>query len=67
MVYFGDIYTCVECKESKGICMLDDIEHSYGEYIELADKHVNETGVELLHVSRDDWTCRVCLKLIEKV
>ncbi len=25
-VYFGDIYTCLECKQAKGICILDDIE-----------------------------------------
>ncbi len=66
MIYFGDIYTCIECKKAKGICMLDDIEHAQDEYLELADKYIEKTDVELLHVSRDDHTCRVCLKLKAK-
>ncbi len=61
MVYFGDIYTCVKCKEAKGICMIDDIERPQNEYIALADKHIEENGIEVLHVSRDDRTCQDCI------
>lgn len=61
LVYFGDIYVCAACKQAKGISQLDDIERSQSEYIALADGYILATGAEVVHVSRDDWTCRTCL------
>lgn len=60
MVYFGDIYTCVKCKEPKGICIFDDVERPQDEYIELADKYIAQNKAHLLHIPHDDWSCRTC-------
>jgi hypothetical protein len=60
MVYFGDIYTCLECKQAKGISIFDDVERSQADYIRLADAYIAANNVQVIHIPHDDWTCFSC-------